>query len=51
MEEVNENVRFVRRQLQVFRQAVGDANAEIGKYKQPDNATAYDILNTVDRKW
>jgi hypothetical protein len=51
LEEVNENVRYVRHQLRVFRDGIAATNGEIGRYKNPQNATAHDILDTLDRKW
>ena len=51
IDEVNENVRYVRHQLRAFREAVGETNTEVGNYKQPHNATVRDILDTLDRTW
>ncbi len=52
IEELNENVRFVRHQMRVFRDAVRRANATVGKYKDPErNFTLHDALSSIDREW
>lgn len=51
LEEVNENVRFVRHQLRAFRDAVRDSQNELSKYHHPENVVASEALELFDRHW
>jgi hypothetical protein len=52
LEEVNENIRYVRHLMRVFRVAVARVSDQVAKYENPDkNFTAYDALSSIDREW
>ena len=52
LEELNENVRFVRHQMRVFRVAIRQVNSQVQKYKDPErNFTPYDVLSSIDEEW
>jgi hypothetical protein len=52
LDELNENIRFVRHQMRDFRRAVGETADEVAKYNDPaPNFSAYDALTSIDGKW
>ena len=52
LDELNENIRFVRHQLWAFRYAVRRVSAEVAQYKNPqDNFNLYAALTSLDREW
>jgi hypothetical protein len=52
LEEINENLRFVRHQMRAFRQAVRRVHEQVGMYKDPvSNFTVNDALQSLDREW
>jgi hypothetical protein len=52
LEEINENIRFVRHQARAFRDAVSAMRKHVDMYKDPDrNFTLNDALVTLDREW
>ncbi len=52
LEELNENVRFVRHQLKAFREGVRRVSAEVSTYKDPErNFTLAYALSSIDREW
>ena len=51
LHELNENIRYVRHQLRVQRDAVAEVAAEIRKYKDPANFTLWDAVENLDSKW
>lgn len=51
LEEINENLRFVRHQMRAFREGVRRVNQQTGRYKDPHNFTLHDALESLDREW
>ena len=49
--EVNENVRYVRHQLMVHREAFKETAKEFRKYKHPEGVTLFEALDTLERNW
>ncbi len=52
LDELNENIRFVRHQLWAFRDGVSRVNKQVSTYKDPErNFTLNDALMSLDREW
>ena len=52
LEEINENLRFIRHQMRAFREGVRNANKHAGMYRDPTNDfTVHDALESLDREW
>ena len=52
LEELNENIRFVRHQNRAFREAVREAFEDVAKYEDPDrNVTVFDALAILHSHW
>lgn len=50
-EEINENLRYVREQLAVQREAHVQAADEFAKYNHPERLTPYEVLNQITKRW
>jgi hypothetical protein len=52
LEELNENIRFVRHQLRALRDAVTEADKHISKhYRDPGTVASYEILELLNKHW
>jgi len=51
LEELNENIRFVRHQLRTFRDAVRESQNELSKYHHPEKLGACEVIELLDRLW
>jgi hypothetical protein len=52
LEEINENIRFVRHQNRALRDALRESFELFSKYRDPDgNVTVFDALATLHDKW
>jgi len=51
LEEINENLRFVRHQLRTYREAFKVMNAEVATYRDGSGFTLADFVDRVDREW
>jgi hypothetical protein len=52
MHEINENVRYVRHQLRVQREAYEAAAKQFRAYKTPEESvTPFEVIETLDREW
>ena len=52
LEEINQNIRFVRHQTRALRDGVREAVDLFNKYREPErNVTVFDALASIDREW
>jgi hypothetical protein len=51
LEELTENVRYVRRQLRALRDAVKESQIDVSGHPQRSELAASDILQVLDRHW
>lgn len=51
VDEVNENVRYVRQQLVAQRDAVAALRREFARYRQPERVTPMDVVTALDSHW
>jgi hypothetical protein len=52
LDEINENIRFVRHQMRAFRDGVASVNEQVARYNDPDrNFNLFDALSSLDREW
>jgi len=51
LEELNENLRFVRRQVRTYRDAIKKANNELRQEEHPEKIMVTDAFEQLNRHW
>ena len=52
LEELNENIRFVRHQLRAYRDAVRETGNYLSQYyREPENVSPHEIVKLLDKHW
>ena len=52
LEEINENIRFVRHQMRAFRDSVARVREQVAGYNDPhQNFDLFDALSSIDQEW
>ena len=52
LNEINENIRFVRHQMRAFRDGVASVHDKVARYNDPHkNFNLFDALSSIDDEW